>query len=80
MNGLKISFTKLEILFFKRKSITKRGLSRNEFCLLRTKMLLTRRVGRDEMYGPFGWMDRFIGCLWMNFIQIIINLVETNVV
>jgi hypothetical protein len=43
-------------------------------------MLLTRKVGGDEMYGPFGWMDRFIGCLWMNFIQIIINLVETNVV
>jgi hypothetical protein len=43
-------------------------------------MLLTRRVGGDEMYGQFGWMDRFIGCLWMNFIQIIINFVETNVV
>ncbi len=54
--------------------------SRNEFCLLGTKMLLTRKVGGDEMYGPFGWMDRFIGCLWMNFIQIIINFVETNVV
>ncbi len=25
-------------------------------------------------------MNKFIGCLWMNFIQIIINLVETNVV
>jgi len=32
------------------------------------------------MYGPFGWMDKFIGCLWMNFVQIIINLVQTNVV
>jgi len=54
--------------------------SRNEFCLLGTKMFLTRKVRGDEMYGPFGWMDRFIGCLWMNFIQIIINFVETNVV